>query len=320
MYQQYFGLRELPFELTPNPRFLFLSAKHREALANLRHGIWAAKGISLLIGEAGTGKTTLVRTVLEEAGDAVNCLYLNNPTLTRNEFSEFLAKGFGLSDEAARSKTALLFELEAKLKETRARDKLSALVVDESQSLPNELLEEIRLLANIETLTEKLLPVVLVGQPELGERLNTQSLRQLKQRVALRCELLPLTLHETASYIASRIRIAGGDCSRIFTREAVTLIHDRASGIPRTISVLCDNALVSGFALDRQPVGRDIVQEICRDFDLEDAGSAYRADAGAAAVEESPTPALAAVAGKKGEPPRSLPAPEKRRRFSFFLS
>ena len=179
-----------------------------------------------------------------------------------------LARRFELSAEAAQSKTVLLGELEQVLRERRARGEITALVVDEAQSLSAELLEEMRLLANIETATEKLLPLVLAGQPELSARLNDPSLRQLKQRVALRCEISPFELPETAAYIASRIRTAGGEAARLFTREAVMLIHERSRGIPRTISVMCDNALLSGLALGRQPVDREIVLEVSRDFDL----------------------------------------------------
>jgi hypothetical protein len=143
-----------------------------------------------------------------------------------------------------------------------------ALIVDEAQRLSDELLEEVRLLANIETATEKLLPLVLVGQPELADRLNQTGLRQLKQRVALRCDIPPLTVAEAAGYIAYRIRTAGGDAARLFTREAVTLIHELSRGIPRTVSVICDNALLSGFAAGKQPVSRDLVAEVARDFDI----------------------------------------------------
>ena len=154
-------------------------------------------------------------------------------------------------------------------------------MIDEAQALPDEILEEIRLLANMETPTHKLLPVVLAGQPELAERLNQPGLRQLKQRIALRCELKPLDLPDTAAYIASRIRTAGGDPANIFTRQAVTLIHEYSRGLPRTISVMCDNALMSGFALDQRPVDGDIVLEVCRDFDLRAAAAAASAEAAA---------------------------------------
>ena len=158
------------------------------------------------------------------------------------------------------------------LRDRRGRGEITALVVDEAQSLSAELLEETRLLANIETATEKLLPLVLAGQPELSTRLNDPTLRQLKQRVALRCEIPSFELPETAAYIASRIRTAGGEAAKLFTREAVILIHERSRGIPRTISVMCDNALLSGFALGRQPVDREIVLEVSRDFDLRGEG------------------------------------------------
>jgi general secretion pathway protein A len=193
---------------------------------------------------------------------------VNNPALTRAEFIETLAQRFELGPQASQSKAVLLVALEEVLKERRRQGEITALVVDEAQTLSLELLEEIRLLANIETPSEKLLPLILAGQPELSQRLNEPALRQLKQRIALRCELKPFELKETAIYIASRIRTAGGEASHLFTREAVMLIHEHSRGIPRIISVICDNALVSGMALGKQPVGRDIVLEVCRDFDL----------------------------------------------------
>jgi general secretion pathway protein A len=269
LYQHFYGLRELPFELTPNPKFVYLTARHREALGNLEYGLCSAKALTLLTGEAGTGKTTLLRTVQEsEPCRGVRWVYLNNPALTRDEFVEWLAARFELSVEARRSKAVFLEELEQLLRERRRQGEIVAVIVDEAQSLSLELLEEIRLLANIETATEKLLPLVLAGQPELAARLNRSELRQLKQRVALRCEILPFSLVETAGYIASRIRSAGGDAARLFTREAVTMIHGRSQGIPRTISVICDNALLSGFAAGRRSVDSELVREVCRDFDL----------------------------------------------------
>jgi general secretion pathway protein A len=269
MYQNYYGLRDLPFELTPNPKFLHLSAKHREALSNLVYGLSTAKPVTLLIGEAGTGKTTLIRAALDAEPCAnVRCVYLNNPALTRDEFVWMLSNRFNLSGEASTSKAALLIELETVLRERRDRGEITALVVDEAQSLSSELLEEIRLLANIETSDQKLLPLVLAGQPELSDRLEVPELRQFKQRVALRCEITPFELAETAAYIASRIRTAGGVPSKLFSREAVALIHEQSGGIPRIISVMCDNALVTGMALQRQPIDRAMVLEVCRDFHL----------------------------------------------------
>jgi general secretion pathway protein A len=290
MYQQFYGLRELPFELTPNPRYLFLPRQPREALSTLVYGLSSVKGLTVLIGEAGMGKTTLLHAALQsESCRNVRAISLVNPTLTRSEFLEMLSLQFGLSSRAGQSKTALLTELEAALRARRVRGQLTALIIDEAQSLSDEILEEIRLLANNETPTEKLMALVLAGQPELRDRLNGRQLRQLKQRVTLRCELTPFSQHETAAYIASRIQTAGGDAARLFTREAVMLIHERSRGIARTISVLCDNALLTGFGLGRKPVTYDTVLEVARDFDLyESPGDVAQPEA---EFEEPPAPA-----------------------------
>jgi general secretion pathway protein A len=268
MYERYYGLNERPFDLTPNPRYLFLSTNHREALSHLQYGISGRKGITLLIGDAGTGKTTLVHAALAQQGEKAASVYLSNPMLTRSEFFEFLTWGFGLPPGAEVSKTRFLLELTAALTERQAEGRTSALIIDEAQCLPQELLEEIRLLANIETTVDKLLPVVLVGQPELADRMNEPSLRQLKQRVALRCVLPSLDAAETAAYISNRVSVAGGHGDQLFTSAAIDTIFEHAHGIPRVISVICDNALVSGFAADERPVGRQTVLEVCRDFDL----------------------------------------------------
>ena len=268
MYESFYGFRERPFDLTPNPRFLVMTDVHREALSNLEYGIASRTGITLLVGDAGTGKTTLIRTALERQPSRVHCVHLQNPALTRAEFVEMLAWRFELSDRARESKTALLLELEEVLRKRAEAGESTVLLIDEAQSLPRDILEEIRLLANIETTERKLLSVIMAGQPEVTSLLNDDSLRQLKQRVALRCELRPLTLQETAGYIAGRIRSAGGLGAQVFTREAVTLIHERSRGIPRTISVICDNALLTGFAIGQRPINSATVREVCRDFDL----------------------------------------------------
>jgi len=276
MYHKFYGLRQPPFDIAPNPGYLFLTPRHREALSNLQYGLFSAKALTVLIGEAGTGKTTLLRAALEsERCQQVRCVYVSNPTLTRDEFVRMLADRFALSPEAAQSKTVLLSELEALIRKRRDEGEITALVVDEAQSLTDELLEEIRLLANIETATEKLLPLVLAGQPALRERLNDPKLLQLKQRVALRCEIVPFDLSETASYMASRIKTAGGDPRRLFTRESVKLIYSYSNGIARTVNVICDNALLAGMAAQRQPVDSDLVLEVCRDFDLSSQESGF---------------------------------------------
>ncbi len=318
MYQRFYGLRELPFELTPNPKFLFLTPRHKEALSNLQYGVSSAKSLTVLVGEAGTGKTTLLRAVLEsEENTRVQWVYLNNPLLTREDFVRTLAKRFGLGREAGLSKSAFVEGLERALVERRACGETTVLVVDEAQSLSYELLEEIRLLANIETSTEKLLVVILAGQPEFAERLNEPGLRQLKQRVALRCEIAPFQISETAAYIGSRIRTAGGE-AQLFTREAVMAIHEHSRGIPRTINVICDNSLLSAFALGRPQVDREIVLEVVRDFDFRsDAAAERRPVAPAPAPVTVPMPAHAAPPREEVDvapPPRAV----RPRRFAFF--
>jgi general secretion pathway protein A len=270
MYELFYGLTERPFDLSPNARFLFLSRKHREALTHLEYSLRGRPGVTVLVGEAGTGKTTLIRAVLQSHPSTSRSLvHVSNPTLTRSEFYEHLADGFGFSSEAALSKTRFLRELETALATRSLNGVGFAILVDEAQSMPRELLEELRLLSNIETPSGRSLGVVLVGQPELATRLNDPSLRQLKQRVALRCELGVLDLQETASYITVRVNVAGGRAEQLFTRDAVMTIHERSGGIPRTISVICDNALINGFATGTAPIGPELILDVCRDFEIE---------------------------------------------------
>jgi len=268
MYEAFFGFRERPFQLTPNPRFLFLNPGHREALATLRYGLRSSLGVTLLVGEAGTGKTTLLRAALRaEWRPEGRQVVLNNPALARTDFFEILAATLGLPRTSG-SKGRFLLAFERDLLQRHDAGGLTAVVVDEAQSLPHELFEEIRLLANLETDTAKLVNVVLVGQPELTDRLNDPSLRQFKQRIVLRCSLAPLDLDWTASYIATRLRVAGAVAGDVFTMEAVRTIYQASRGIPRTIGVVCENALVAGYAAQRKPVDRSIVAEVCRDLDL----------------------------------------------------
>jgi general secretion pathway protein A len=269
MYLTFYGLRETPFELTSNPQFLFFTGQHREALANLEYGLMAAKAITVLVGEAGTGKTTLLNAALKsERCKNIKPIFITNPALTRAEFLEVIANHCEFGSTARKSKTGLLDALEHVLVERRKHGTVTTLIVDEAQGLSTELLEEIRLLSNIETEREKLLPVVLAGQPELRTRLNAPELGNLKQRIALRCQLGPLTLEETAAYIVSRIRQAGGETTNLFTREAVQVIHESSGGIPRTINVVCENCLIGGYAIGKRPVDRKTVLEVRGDFDL----------------------------------------------------
>jgi general secretion pathway protein A len=270
MYERFYDLRERPFELTSDPRFLYRTPRHKEALANLEYGASHGKPVTLLTGEPGTGKSTLLRTAMRsEACRHVRWVYVANPALTRDEFVTLLAGEFGLTARAASSKGALLGELKGTLIERRAAGEAFALVIDEAQAMSLSLLEEVRLLGNLETPTEKLLPIVLAGQPEFTSVLAQPALLPLRQRIALRCTVGPFDVTETASYIASRLRTAGGDASRVFTRDAVILIHDLSRGIARTINVLCDNALIAGFALGRRPVDSAVVMEVAADHQIE---------------------------------------------------
>jgi hypothetical protein len=271
--------------------------------------------------------------------------YLNNPTLTRDEFIEFLTVSYGLKPEAASSKTRFLAELTSFVMARNAKAQITGLLIDEAQSLSTELLEEVRLLVNIETPAEKVFQVILAGQPELALKLNEPGLRQIKQRVALRCTLSPLDVRDAAAYVAGRIRVAGGVAAQVFTREAVMAIHEYSGGIPRVISVICDNALLAAFAAGRRPVTRDMVVDVCRDFDIEQAFGAAE-DSRSTTMPDPETlpvtPAQAAVARGPAErrpsPPRESkpPATEAstdeslsgtlfehyaaatKRRFSFF--
>jgi general secretion pathway protein A len=298
MYEAFYGLAERPFDLTPNPRFLLMTDAHRDALSTIQYGISGRKGFTLLMGPAGTGKTTLVHAAIErlQGKGGARTVYIGNPTLTREEFFELLALEFGLEPRAIGSKTQFLRELHVELLRRHASGMFTALIIDEAQAMSDELFEELRLLENFETPSEKLLPVVIVGQPELADRLRQPSLHPLKQRIALRSTLPPLSPVEVAAYMAERIRIAGGDVAGIFTPEAVMAVCEACGGIPRNISVVCDNALVSGFALDERPIGRAIVEEVCHDFDLPGGATRAASTGGFVSAEAALVKQLDAVA------------------------
>jgi type II secretory pathway predicted ATPase ExeA len=303
MYEQFYGFTSLPFELAPNPACLLLTPAHREALHMLEYGVSARKGIILLLGEAGTGKTTLLRKALGlkfAAGTSAgaDCVYIKNPRLSPQELYESLANGFDLPRSASASKPALLQQLEEALTSLYVSGRGAALIVDEAQALTDDLLEELRLLANIESDNVKLLPLVLAGQPELADRLNDHRLRQFKQRVALRCQLSPFDIQDTATYIFGRVRLAGGDAAKLFTRDAIMAIHEGSQGIPRTISVICDNALLIGFALQQKSVTAAIVAEVCADLDLR-------------STPTTPEPAVEAPAPTADEPAGPIAMPQQ---------
>jgi general secretion pathway protein A len=271
VYETYWGLRERPFELTSNAHFLLLTQTHLEALSNLEYGAASMRGVTLLIGEAGTGKTTILRKAFvtpDRTDRPITCALVENPALTRHEFFQIVAERFGVDVAVTRNKTRFLSELRTSLLTRRAAGENCLVVIDEAQSLPMELFEEVRLLGNMESATERLLAFVLAGQPELAARLALPALRPLKQRIGLRYTLASLTQDETAAYIAARIRIAGGEPAWLFSREAVAAVYAASRGVPRTISVVCDNALLTAFARGRQRVDRETVEAVAADFEL----------------------------------------------------
>ena len=268
MYKEFFGLRANPFNVNPDPRYLFLTPHTQEALACLTYGIETRKGFILLTGEVGTGKTTLINKVLEWLHkERVFTAFVFNPRLSVSQFFDFMMADFGIPCES-HQKGQMLLKLNQWLLDRYRAGERAVLVVDEAQNLSPQMLEEIRLLTNLETSTEKLLQIVLAGQPELEHKLNQPELRQLRQRITLRAKTRQLTLEETQGYIEERLRIAGAENPDIFSPEAIAAVHRFARGIPRVTNLLCEHALVSAFADQKNPVPAEIVEEVARDFDL----------------------------------------------------
>jgi general secretion pathway protein A len=320
MYETFFGLRELPFGSNPDPRYLLLTSVHTEALSTLQHGMSSRTGIVLMTGDAGTGKTTLLTAAIASQTEPQRAVTIDNPVMTRHEFVEYVASQFGLSAAAARSKAQLLVELRA-LAEQHAQDGgHTILAIDEAHAAPDDVLEEIRLLGNIQTPTHRLLTVILAGQSELAVRLNAASLRQLKQRIELRCTLRPLEFSETEAYIVSRVRQAGGDAARMFTMRAIAEIHEASGGIPRTISVICHNALIAGLAVNQKPVPRTLVVEVCRDLELATPTTGVPTTDRKATAAASPSPALVPVAAALPEKERTVPIVSEPAQSMFRMS
>ena len=270
MYEQFYNLKERAFNLTPDPRFMYFTERHCEALANLVYGIRERKGFLVLSGEAGTGKTTLINALLDtlERASVLSALIFN-PLLSVSEFFEYLLTDFNIKADS-RSKSQILIKLNSLLLERYRMGQVTVLIVDEAQNLSTDLLEEIRLLTNLETSTEKLLQILLVGQPELSLKLNSPELRQLKQRISLRCALEPLTLFETKEYINTRLEIAGLPGQQIFSDASIAEIFRCSGGIPRLVNTICDNAMLTAYACDSRAIGIDIIQEVADDLELSD--------------------------------------------------
>jgi len=268
MYKEFFGLRANPFNVNPDPRYLFLTRHTEEALACLTYGIQSRKGFVLLTGEVGTGKTTLINKLLEWLRlQQVATAFIFNSRLNVPQFLDYMMTDFGIPIDS-RSKSQVLLRLYNWLLDRYRAGETAVLIVDEAQNLSDEVLEEIRLLTNLETFTEKLLQIVLVGQPELELKLRQPHLRQLRQRLTLRAKTHPLTLDETHAYIAQRLRIAGSNGHEIFVPEAIEAIHRYAGGIPRVVNLLCEHGLVSAFVDQQKLVSSAVVEAVARDFDM----------------------------------------------------
>ena len=270
MYKEFFGLRANPFNVNPDPRYLFLTRHTEEALACLTYGIQSRKGFVLLTGEVGTGKTTLINKLLEWLrAQQVPTAFIFNSRMNTPQFLDYMMADFGIPCDT-RSKSQILMRLYNWLLERYRAGETAVLIVDEAQNLADEVLEEIRMLTNLETFTEKLLQIVLVGQTELEQKLKQPNLRQLRQRLTLRSKTHPLTLDETRAYIAQRLRIAGANGQAIFEADALSAIHRYSNGIPRVVNLICEHCLVSAFVDQQKTVGLGIVEAVARDFDLGD--------------------------------------------------
>lgn len=274
MYKSFFGFRENPFNVNPDPRYLFLTKHAEEALACLRYGIENRRGFILLTGEVGTGKTTLINKLLDHLNQQrVSTAFVFNPRLSVAQFLDFMMADFGISCETATpntSKSQILLKLNHWLLERYRRGETAVLIVDEAQNLSPQVLEEIRLLTNLETSTEKLLQIVLSGQPELEAKLNKPELRQLRQRITLRSRTHPLTRQETEGYVLQRLRIAGvQDAPAIFSPEAIEQLHFYSQGIPRIVNLLCEHALIGAFVDQAKPVTSSMIDEVAREFELD---------------------------------------------------
>ncbi|HEV2488843.1 MAG TPA: AAA family ATPase [Candidatus Acidoferrales bacterium] len=271
MYRKFYGLTRNPFEISPDPYFFYPTPRHNEALANLNYGVQRRKGFVVVTGEVGTGKTLLVRCLLDALNrNQVSFAYVFNPRLSVLDFLRYVLTDLRLPMTGG-TKSEMLAHLNSYLIARFRRGTTAALVVDEAQLLSWELLEEIRLLTNLETSQQKLLQIVLVGQPELDQKLDSPHLRQLKQRVGLRCRLEPLSLEELRGYIHRRLELAGANShgATIFADGAIEAVHRFSRGIPRLINTLCENALVSGYARQVKQMTPEIIAEVAADFRLD---------------------------------------------------
>jgi general secretion pathway protein A len=268
MYKSFFGLKENPFNVNPDPRYLYLTRQIEEALSGLMYGIETRKGFVTLTGEVGTGKTTLVNRLLDWLHQRrTKTAFLFNSRMNTSQLFDFVLAEFEIRCET-RSKSQQLMQLNQWLLERYRAGETAVLIIDEAQNLTYPVLEEIRLLTNLETSTDKLLQIVLSGQPELEEKLSLPELRQLRQRVMVRCKTSPLTKEQTYAYIVERLRIGGTSGEPIFTLQAVETIHLYSLGIPRVVNLLCEHALINAYVEHQRPILPKIVEEVAHEFQL----------------------------------------------------
>ena len=280
MYYEFFGLKKNPFSPNPDPRFLFFTPQVKEALACLYYGIQSRRGFVLLTGEVGTGKTTVIHKLFEALRTLhVATAFVFNSRLDTDQFLDFIMADFGIACES-RMKSQILLRLNEWLLARYRAGKSAVLIVDEAQNLSNEMLEEIRLLTNLETSTAKLLQIVLVGQPELEYKLKQPELRQLLQRITLRAKTHSLSLQDTEKYILQRLHLAGANGQKIFEEGATPSVHEFSQGIPRLINLLCDHSLINAFALQQKVVSADMVRQVAQDFELDPVPAAPGAEKG----------------------------------------
>jgi general secretion pathway protein A len=267
MYEKYYGFKEKPFDITPDPKFVYFSESHKEALAHLRYAIREGKGFSVLTGEVGTGKTTLVHTLLNKMDGAVRTAYIFNPVMDPEDFLNYICEDLGLKSNGVRSHGQNLTLLHNFLFKCYAQNERVFLIIDEAQSLDTKLLEEVRLLTNLETAKNKLLHVILLGQPELNETLADERFRALKQRITIRYDLSTLNLNDTKEYIRYRMKKAGARNLSIFDEWAIKTIYEYSKGIPRVINIVCDNALLTGFSQEKNRITKPIIQEVIKELE-----------------------------------------------------
>jgi type II secretory pathway predicted ATPase ExeA len=272
MYKSFFELKENPFNVSPDPRYIVLTKQIEEAFSGLMYGIQTKKGILTLTGEVGTGKTTLVNRLLDWLNtERAKTAFLFNSRLNSNQLLDFVLSEFEISCEST-SKSRQLMKLNEWLLEQFRAGQTAVLIIDEAQNLTFPVLEEIRLLTNLETASEKLIQIVLSGQPELEERLKLPQLRQLRQRMAVRCKTAPLTKEETHGYVLERLRIAGAapTAGPIFTPQAIDAMHLYSLGVPRVINLLCEHSLINAYVEHERPVSAKIVEDVAREFQLDE--------------------------------------------------